>query len=365
MSGAPIKISVRKEQFPVGKMMLAEFGEIIVSGFLYPSGVRALRIKNSRGEMVVLPFLGQKVWEAKFDGRDLRWRSPVKEPKQTRDFLSNFGSFLVHCGMSAMGSPGPGDNHPIHGELTNALYDSAYIDAGEDAQGRYIGVGGRYLHSAAFGHNYRAEPYARLYEHESVIHFKMRVNNLKQTPMEYLYLAHINFLPVDDGRFVYSATYDSQHVKVRASFPGHMVPTDHLKNFVNDLVRNPGLHHTLTAEQTFDPEIVFMIDFRADEGGWAHSMFVHPDGTADYVAHQPAQLDHGIRWISRTPDQQALGMEVGTAEVDGFNAEKKKGNVKVLQPGGEFVCEYVAGLLPAESAAAMEKKIEKTMGRSS
>ena len=36
--------------------------------------------------------------------------------------------------------------------------------------------------------------------------------------------------------------------------------------------------------------------------------YLHPDGTADYIRHQPQELDHGVRWICRTPDQDALGM---------------------------------------------------------
>ena len=31
----------------------------------------ALRIINARGEIIVLPFQGQQIWRANFDGRDL------------------------------------------------------------------------------------------------------------------------------------------------------------------------------------------------------------------------------------------------------------------------------------------------------
>jgi hypothetical protein len=68
-------------------------------------------------------------------------------------------------------------------------------------------------------------------------------------------------------------------------------------------------------------------------------------------------LDTGIRWICRTPNQEALGMEAGTAGPEGYTAEKKKGKVKVLAPGAEFVCEYKAGLLEMEQVPAIEKKI--------
>ena len=46
-------------------------GEFFVSTFRYDSGVAALRLKNARGEIIMLPFQGSQVWRAKFDGREL------------------------------------------------------------------------------------------------------------------------------------------------------------------------------------------------------------------------------------------------------------------------------------------------------
>ena len=62
-----------------------------------------------------------------------------------------------------MGVPAAGDTHPLHGELPNAPYQSAYIVLGEDAGGAYIGLGGRYQHTVAFSTNYAAEPLVKLY----------------------------------------------------------------------------------------------------------------------------------------------------------------------------------------------------------
>lgn len=361
-----LKVLLKETCLREMKEKVVEFNHLSVCSFRYTTGVAALEISNRRGKITMLPFQGQQVWDAEFNGRRLTMHSPVKEPNPNRDFLMNLGGFLFHCGMSAMGSPGPEDSHPIHGELVNAPYCSAFIDAGEDDKGKFIGIGGEYEHAAAFGHHYLAQPYIRLYENESVIHGSMQVKNLKKTSMEYMYLAHINFLPVDNGRFVYTAKYDPEHVKVRAKFPSFMTPTEKLRNFVGELAEHPELHHEIKPEFTFDPEIVFMIDYQADEKGWAHAMHVHPDGTADYVAHKPSQLDKGIRWICRTPDQEALGMEAGTAGTEGYTAEKKKGNVKELGPGEVFFCEFTAGLLERKEAELIEASIRalnKTKGK--
>ena len=88
-------------------------------------------------------------------------------------------------------------------------------------------------------------------------------------------------------------------------------------------------------------------------------MQVHPDGSADYIRHRPTQLDKGVRWICRTPDQDALGMLLpSTAEPEGYAAEKAKGNVKVLPGGAVFQCILECGVLTEQEARAMEKKIE-------
>jgi hypothetical protein len=72
-------------------------------------------------------------------------------------------------------------------------------------------------------------------------------------------------------------------------------------------------------------------------------------------------LDHGVRWICRTADQDALGIEPCTAEVEGFHAEKKKRNVRSLPGGGMFKLELEVGALNPEDAKREEMFIEQTM----
>ena len=116
----------------------------------------------------------------------------------------------------------------------------------------------------------------------------------------------------------------------------------------------------LAPELTFDPEVVFAIDYLADDAGWAHSMQVHPDGSADFIRHRPEQLDTGVRWICRTPDQDALGIVLpATAEPEGYTAEKAKGNIKVLPAGATFLCEMEAGVLSAAEADVLAAQIGK------
>ncbi|MFM8320645.1 MAG: DUF4432 domain-containing protein, partial [Chloroflexota bacterium] len=85
---------LKKEQFDLQELPLASRGELQASTFRFASGVEALRLKNSRGELVLLPYVGQQIWSARFDGRELTWKSMLGQPNQSRVFLENYGAFL-------------------------------------------------------------------------------------------------------------------------------------------------------------------------------------------------------------------------------------------------------------------------------
>ena len=126
--------------FSERERVLVEHGPLTASTFRYDSGVCALRLKNDLGELVMLPFQGQQIWSAVFGGRDLTMKSMFTEPSPTRTYLENYGGFLLHCGVTAMGVPAGADTHPLHGELPNAPYQQASLSAGEDARGAYLAL---------------------------------------------------------------------------------------------------------------------------------------------------------------------------------------------------------------------------------
>ncbi len=357
-----VTVRLFREHFGEKEKPLLERGELAVSAFRYPSGVAALRFTNGAGSMVLLPFQGQQIWSAEFGGRDLTMRSMFREPVATRTYLETYGGFLLHCGATAMGVPSREDDHPLHGELPNAPYQEAWLLAGEDGRGPYIGLSGTYEHTVAFQHHYLARPEVRLHAGSTRIPISITIENLKRTPMEVMYLAHVNFRPVDGGRLAYSAPCDPRSVRVRASIPSHIHPSPGYAAFLEELSAHPERHDLLARGLPFDPEVVLFIDYRADGSGWAHSLQVHPDGSADFLSHRPDQLDHGIRWISRTPDQDALGLCLpATAEPEGYRAEKAKGNLRVIDARASVRFDIEAGYLTPPEARELAAVIERTI----
>jgi len=117
--------------------------------------------------------------------------------------------------------PAATDSHPLHGELPNVPYQEASLVLGRDARGEYLGLGGRYRHTVAFSANYTAEPLVKLYAGSSLFAVSMTITNLKRSPMELMYLAHINFRPVDHATLVDTALRGPGHVGVRADLPDY------------------------------------------------------------------------------------------------------------------------------------------------
>ncbi|MBP1988623.1 DUF4432 family protein [Paenibacillus eucommiae] len=354
-------IHLEPTTFGRDEALFVEHASLQASIFRYRSGVCGVRLKNASGQLVVLPYQGQQIWSMEFAGQSLTMKSMFEEPVPTQDYLSTYGAFLIHCGMLGMGNPGPGDTHPLHGELPNAHYQQAFIRAGSDEKGAYLEVGGSYRHAMAFTYDYKAEPWVRLYEHATTVQISLQITNLKSTPMEYMYLAHVNFKPVDYGRLVYSAPCSSEQVEI---FPGPISDDKKLEYaaFIEKISQNPALMDVLDPEHTLDPELLLFFKYIGDRDGWAHSIHIQPDGYAGYVKHRPEQLDKVVRWIVRTEEEDALGMALpATATPGGYTNEKKKGNIRLLPAKKSVSFELEAGLLLPEQAVAMEKHITELL----
>jgi len=356
-------IALCPAQFGERESVLLECGPFRAVACRYPSGVCALRLENAVGSITSLPWQGQQIWSAHFYGRELTMKSMFDQPRPGVGYLESYGAFLLHCGATSMGVPAAVDSHPLHGELPNAPYQAAHLELGEDDEGRYLALGGSYRHTVAFSSNYTAAPLVKLRPDSGVLDISLEIANHKTTPMEWMYLAHINFRPVEKARLVYSAPCDPEHVRVRSSIPSHVKPKPGYREFLGELARNPGQHNVFSKDLPFDPEVCFYLDYQTDAAGWAHTLQMLPDGGADYVAHRPDQLDKLIRWIASNGDQGAMGMALpATAEPEGYTAEKAKGNIRVLGPGEAVRIAYKAGALHPAAAAEKAALVARILG---
>ncbi len=246
--------------------------------------------------------------------------------------------------------------------MPNAPFQRAWL-VFDEAAGTAT-VAGSYRHTVAFKTNYRATASTRLQADGTMLDISLTIENLKRTPMELMYLGHANFRPVDDAHLLYSADCSPETVRVRRSIPSHISPPPGYAAFLAELARDPSLHHVLKPSLTFDPEVVFAVDMLADEGGWVHALQRHPGGGGDYITYRRAEAPHTIRWICRTPDQDALGLALpATADVEGYAAEKAKGNLVTVDGGGTWRIEIRAGAVRAAEAETIAARIRDIVSR--
>ena len=353
------RINLFPEQFGELEKTVIDSGEFSCSTFVYSTGVKAVRIKNSKGYLVILPFMGQMIWDIEFLGRKLVMKSIYDEPEICYDtYGESYGCFLMHCGLTAMGNPSPMDTHKPHGELPIAKYKEVYAILGEDEKGKYISLGGVYSHKRAYDKNYDFSPEVRLYEGAAEIEVTVTIENKKDLPLEYFYLCHINYLPVENSRLYYSAKHENitAHREVPSDYPKEKETNDYLDLLDKDISLMDVVD---SSSQSYAPEIVFTCIYDADEEGNAYTMQQFPDGYSCYVCHRPEELPYGIRWIARTDDEDALGMVLpATAEHKGYIYCKKRGQEKYLESGKSITFHLKTGLIDPDNSEKLKTKIK-------
>lgn len=353
------RIVIRKNQFSDKEKLLLEYKGLKVSSFVYDSGIHALRFENNNGYVVMLPFKGQQIWDAVFDGRNLKMASMFDEPRDVENFIDSYGCFMMHCGALRMGCPGPEDDYPLHGELPYAEYNSAEVILGEDEKGPFVGLTGVFEYNQSFGDTYHARPEVVMRRDSSLLNIGLTIDNLSNFPMELMYMCHVNFVPTDNGKIVQSCSWDPSDTVVRTTIPGHITPTQKYLEFLNLLKEDPRVTEVLRPDDDYDPEICFSFNnLKTDVDGWSHFMQLHTDGTADYVGYKPEEFAFNTRWILKGKNIQVLGLTLpATANSDGYTIEKKNGHVREIPPKSSVSFSVISGALGREEAKAMENEI--------
>lgn len=324
--------------------------------FRYNTGVEAVRLANARGSLVVLPYLGQMIWSAAFDGVDLTMQSIFKAPRPVRTIAETYGCFAFHSGLLRNGVPGPTDSHPAHGEMPCAPMDSAGIEVGTDARGPWMRLFGAYDYAMGFGAHYEARPSVTLHANDARFDMAMEVTNLSAgDAMDLMYMAHVNYAFVEGGEIVQQAPFDAAHTVVRRAVPAHVTPNPAYLARIEALAADPSASRVIRRADGFDPEQVFYLrDLATNAAGATTQMLRRPAGDAFLVRYRPADFPKTVRWILAGHDQSVCAFALpSTCEPEGYAAEKAKGNVIRLPAGATARYSVELGHLDADECAAL------------
>ncbi|SON56655.1 hypothetical protein HDIA_3114 [Hartmannibacter diazotrophicus] len=322
--------------FQANRRLLVRNGELSATAFRYASGVAGLEIDNGVGRIVLLPFQGQQIWDAEFLNRRLTMETWFDQPLPTRDYLATYGAFFLHCGGTAMGNPGPEDDHPLHGELPNMPYEIAELHFGSDEMGDWVELTGIGRERRAFSHHFEMRPRLRLRAGATEIEVSFDVENKAGSVLPFFYLGHINFRPVGGARIVDSLTDDRCQIVLRKPDLLDDTPAE-IRAWHEALAADPSLHRRIGHAERVEPEMVMTLRPPAGADGWAEAQQQHPDGSADFVRHRPDELPFSIRWITRSSDRQAIGFSLpASAPPDGRNAGLTNGQAIMIAPRATF-----------------------------
>ena len=343
-----MKINLANVAFTEKPTLLAEDGEFKAVAFRYTTGVAALKVSNRRGSFTILPWMGQMIWRCDFDGRELAMKSIYDEPKDCQAcFNESYGCFMMHCGLTAMGNPTAEDTHVGHAELPIIRYREAYLEFGSDKAGAYVAVDGTAFHDMCFTYNYSFSPRVVLRRGAAKLEISATVKNLKDIPLEYYYLCHVNHRPVDGSRIVESPLK-------RPPIINHEVPDDYYKPWADatnawlaELDRDYRAQSVVGAKgESYRPEIVNCYFHKADKSGWATVKQMYPKGGGVFVRYRPSELPYATRWIARTKDEDAMGMCLpATSEHKGRHFCRANGQQRYLAPGRTVSFHVETGLV--------------------
>lgn len=308
---------------------------IEVSLFRYETGVAAARLTNRRGHLIVLPYLGQMIWDAVFDGVRLTMTSMFTMPRPAEIIRDTYGCFCYHCGILRMGNPGPEDEHALHGEMPCAPMDRARLELGEDDGGAFVRLVSEREYIKGFGDHYLARPSVTVRPDRPVFDIAMSVENLAGHAMDLMYMCHVNFALPKGGRIIQPAAFTPEDMVVRTAVPSHVPTTPEYKALIAAIARDPSIMETLDDPRRFDPEqVCYVRNLHTDPNGVAHFLLRRREGDGFVIGYRPSDFPHTVRWILCDADHQVAGFALpSTCEPEGYTAEKRKGNVQSLAPG--------------------------------
>ena len=347
-------VTLRRAFFGEEERAILRAGEMSASLFRYPSGVEALRLANARGSVVVLPFMGQMVWRANFDGVELAMRGMLDVPRPGATILDTYGCLAYHAGLLRNGTPGPQDDHPLHGEMPCMPMDEAGLELGEDEGGPWLAVTGLRDYVRGFGAHYRASPRVTLRAAATDFSMEIGVENRAAAPMDLMYICHANFGFPEGARIVQPVPFDAEHVVTRTAVPGHVTPTERYRALLRAFAADPSGAEVLDDPSRFSPEQVFYVKGLAPGAdGLAHVLLRRREGDGFTVAYDPVAMPHTIRWLLADGDHGVAAFAMpGTCEPEGHAAEKRKGHVRTLAAGGG--ARFTTRLGYADRAAAAD-----------
>ena len=344
------RIELKREYFQEKEQSLITDSDTEISLFKYESGVEAMRFKNNSTELIILPFQGHQIWDCKYkrvykpsiqstlsrsessspidDYHSIAMQSMFDEPISVLntdpwDYLRTYGAYFIHCGILAMGAPGDGDDHGLHGEIANGQFNKSFIDIneGNNAENTYS-FNAEYIAKKQFDYNYKFIS-THSVSSKGLINTTGCIENYYHKELPAMYMAHVNFRPECNAKLYFTATCNKHgdDVQIRTEIPAHIKASQEYIDLLDDLTKDPSKHYDLDEKmiELLSTEVVMTLnnykEIKVDNDEWSVTLqklkddksWKNDDGS--YVLmHKSSQLPKGVRWMVVDPNIEAMGM---------------------------------------------------------
>ena len=335
-------IFLNKEWFTSEDKVILSNEYLNIKIFKYPSGIEGLTLENKKGYITLLPYMGQIIWDAKFNGIDLTMKNMFNQPKKAKCIVDTYGCFAFHSGLLSNGCPSPEDTHPMHGEFSCADMDKVWIETNNNE----VTIVSEYEYCQGFGYHYIAQPSVTLKADETCFNINMKVKNLTSIEMPLQYMCHMNYAYVENGEI--SSNIPDSAFKLRETIPAHVKPTKkwiEYNNRIKEMQKNNKTLTKLEQADMYDPEIVFMADDIYKYGEKAVFEIDSPKGYGFKTEFSTKDFTSATRWILYNGDQQVSAFVLpATCRPEGFLAAKKANTLVMVQPNEEKEFSVLTGL---------------------
>lgn len=324
------QINLLPELFAPEKRLIVESDDFSITTQCYPQNIASLTITNSRGHLEILPFFGQMIWDAVFDGHSLKMTNMFAKPQRGKEIVDTYGCFAFHSGLLANGCPSPDDNHPLHGEFPCAEMASASLII----ENKKVSVVSEYEYIRGFGHHYRATPSVVLEADRPRFDLKMTVENLSAyQAMPLMYMCHLNYAYVAEG--IMGQNIPDEALQLRQTIPAHVKPTPQWQAFNAEILAGKINGNILNHPQCYDPEIVYFADNLSQYGEKMIFELFNPANHLTFsTIFSSREFPHATRWILNHPDQQVCAFVLpATARPEGYLAAEQAGTLMWLSAG--------------------------------
>ncbi|EIJ69008.1 aldose 1-epimerase family protein [Pasteurella bettyae] len=316
-----------KEQFSHEERVIFENDQLSAVSFKYNSGIEAIKLINSKGFVTVLPFYGQIIWDAEFNGQTLKMKNMYSEPKIGTTIVDTYGCFAFHSGLIRNGCPAPEDDHPLHGEMPCAQMDKAWLIIDENS----LAISGEVEYVKGFGDHYLAKPEVVLKADSTLFDINMQVTNLASVEMPLQYMCHMNYCYEHGASF--SQNIPDSAVKLRQTIPAHVKPTPQWLAFNEEIKQGKYVLSSLENDEMYNPEIVFFMDNLQQYQTQLEYRMHSPKGHCYLTTFSSQEFNYATRWILYNADQQVGAFVLpATCRPEGHLAAKKAGSLIMMKP---------------------------------